>query len=283
MVLESLINPLAAENNPKKMILYGILYSSVGVFLSLWIFESQASLVMVFLTTMACIPLIYGTVKMEEQKDEDNQEEKKLLKEHSKALEFFIFLFIGMTLGMALWYVALPQDMTSKLFSVQSDTISRINNTPSGSAIKFGLFSTIFLNNLQVLVFSLLFAFLYGVGSIFILAWNASVIAVAIGTFIKLGIAKSASVIGLAKVSTYFKVVSFGLFRYSIHGIPEIFAYFIAGLAGGIISVAMLKNGLDFDKFKRIVVDTTDLVIISVLVLLGAAILEVYVTPLVFG
>jgi uncharacterized membrane protein SpoIIM required for sporulation len=282
MVLESLINPLGAELNPKKMFLYGMLYSSVAVFLSLWIFEGQSSLVMVFLTTMACIPLIYNTMKVEEQKDENIREERTLMKEHAKALEYFVFLFMGMVVAMTFWYVVLPAGLTDNLFSVQLETMAKINPT-TGMTIEYNALSQIFLNNVQVLVFSLLFSFLYGVGAIFILAWNASVIAVAIGIYIRREIAYYATAIGLSKIGVYFKASSLGLLRYAIHGIPEIFAYFTAGLAGGIISVAIMRHGLDFDKFKRIIMDTTDLILLSVAVLFVAAVLEVYVTHAIFG
>ncbi|NQV08310.1 stage II sporulation protein M [Candidatus Woesearchaeota archaeon] len=282
MVLESLINPMGAERNPRKMFLYGLLYSSVAVFLSLWIFEENASLVVVFLTTVACIPLIYNTLKMEEQKDETIVQEKILLKEHWKALSFFMFLFIGVVVSLSFWYVVLPTSMTDNLFSVQSDTITKINQYPTGSSIQFSIFSKIFMNNLQVLVFCILFAFLYGVGAIFILTWNASVIAAAIGIFIKAGLAELATVVGIGKTAGYFKVVSLGLLRYSIHGIPEILAYFIAGLGAGIIAIAILRHRLDFERFKRVLVDSTDLIVLSLVVLFIAALLEVYVTPLLF-
>src|SRR3989338_8535390 len=107
MVLESLINPFTAEQNPKRMLFYGALYSSVAIFLSLWVFEGQASLVMVFLTTMACIPLVYGTIRLEEKKDEEISEERTILKENSRALRLFVFLFIGMVVAMSFWYVVL--------------------------------------------------------------------------------------------------------------------------------------------------------------------------------
>ena len=46
-----------------------MLYNSVAILLALWIFDSHASLVMVFLTVVACIPLLYHTIKMEEEYD----------------------------------------------------------------------------------------------------------------------------------------------------------------------------------------------------------------------
>ena len=74
MVLESLINPFKAERKPWEMFFIGFLYSSVGIALSLWIFKDQASLIMVFLTVMACIPVVYNTIKYEEKKDSDDKQ-----------------------------------------------------------------------------------------------------------------------------------------------------------------------------------------------------------------
>ena len=49
---------------------------------------------------------------------------------------------------------------------------------------KLVLASEIFINNMGVLFLCIIFSFLYGAGAIFILTWNASVIAAAIGSFI---------------------------------------------------------------------------------------------------
>src|SRR3989344_8986704 len=92
MVLESLVNPFKAERNPWEMFFIGFLYSSVGIALSLWIFLDQASLIMVFLTVMACIPVVYNTMIFEEKKDLVIDKESNLLKEHNKAIVFLMFL-----------------------------------------------------------------------------------------------------------------------------------------------------------------------------------------------
>jgi len=51
--------------------------------------------------------------------------------------------------------------------------------------------------------------------------------------------------------------------RYAIHGIPEILAYFTAGLAGGIISVAVIRHDFLTKKFKNIVIDSVDLTVLT--------------------
>ncbi len=290
MVLESLINPVRAEHRPYQMIILGILYSSISIFLSLWIFYDYSSLVMVFLTVFACVPIVYNTVKLEERKDETRQKESTLLKEHAKALEAFMFLFLGIMISVVLWYLFLPAltgilhlpaDTPNVLFSSQLETFNSINSG-TGMAAQFGRFSLILFNNLKVLLFCILFSFIYGLGAIFILTWNATVIGVAIGKFISEGLAKITGSTALAKVTGYFQVFSIGFLRYSLHGVLEILAYFVGGLAGGIISVAVIRHRFGTKRFEQILWDSSDLVILSVVILIIAAFIEVFITPLVF-
>lgn len=283
MVLESILSPAAAERRPSVLILLGALYATVGVFLALWVFKTESSLIMVFLSAMAAIPLMYNTIRMEEEKDLEGMEEKWLLKEHAKALEVFIFLFIGMTIAFSLWYVVLGPETVSILFKAQANTIKTINPGATGFVANgFATFTKIFLNNVRVLIFCILFSFLYGSGAIFILSWNGSVIGTAIGNFVRNNLAEAASHAGMAKTAHYFQTIGFGLFKYAIHGIPEILAYFVAGLAGGIISVAAIRHDFGTQKFEHILLDSADLLLLSLIILFAAGILEVWVTPLIF-
>ena len=283
MVLESLTNPISLEKRPVQMLGLGVLYASIGILLALWVFKTESSLIMVFLAAMAAIPLMYNTIKLEEEKTLEGMEETWLLKEHAKALSAFIYLFIGMTIAFALWYTVLSPETISVLFKAQASTIKTINPGVSGFATAgFPAFTRIFLNNVRVLIFCILFSFLYGSGAIFIMAWNGSVIGAAIGNFIRNNIAEAATKVGFAKGAHYFHVISFGLLKYAIHGVPEILAYFIAGLAGGIISIAAIRHDFGTQKFENILLDSADLLLLSLIVLFAAAVLEVWVTPLIF-
>jgi stage II sporulation protein M len=124
----------------------------------------------------------------------------------------------------------------------------------------------IFTNNIYVLIFTLLFSLVFGAGVIFILAWNASVIAAAIGIFTK----------------SELSALPLGLARYMIHGIPEIASYFIVALAGGMVSVAVIRHETGTEKFWEVLEDSLHLIIIAVIVLFIAALLEVFVTPAIF-
>ena len=82
MVLDLFVNPAEAEKRPWQMFILGMFFTSVAIILSLVVFNKHSSLVMVFLTVLACFPIIYNTIKFEELKDETSLGEKSLLKEH---------------------------------------------------------------------------------------------------------------------------------------------------------------------------------------------------------
>jgi len=282
MVIESLVNPSKAEGRPWEMFFLGLLYASIAVFLSLWIFKDYSSLVMIFLTVFASIPVVYNLISMEEKKDSTTGSEKFLLKEHGKALMVLIFLFLGYVVAYSMWFVLLPESTVSTMFSVQLETIRTINAGVVGLSVGSDFVMQIFSNNIKVMIFCIMFAFLFGAGAIFILTWNASVIAAAVGTFIRNNVSSYAQYAGLGKLTGYFHVSTIGLMKYMVHGIPEILAYFTAGLAGGIIKYNFLKHEFGSDRFKKIIFDSMDLIVIAILVLFIAALMEVFITPVLF-
>ena len=283
MVVEALLYPIKAEKKPWEMFFLGFLYASIGIFVSLWVFKEQSSLIMVFMITMAALPLFYNTIKLEEGKDMIINKESAILREHNKAISFFMYMFIGITVACTFWYVFLPASTISTLFDKQVGTIQSINNQVSGNSIAgLNTFWKIFFNNFRVLAFSVLFSFIYGAGALFILSWNATVIGAAIGNFIRTNLSAYASSIGLFTEGNYFHVVSLGLLKYSVHGIPEIAAYFYGGLAGGILSAALIRKHFRTEKFSKIMVDFSELILVAVGFLIAAGFLEVYVTPVLF-
>ncbi len=283
MVIESFLNPLKAEKVPWEMFILGFLYASIGIFTSLWIFKEKASLIMVFMITIAALPIFYNTMKFEESKDFVMDEESVILKEHNKAISFFIYTFIGIAVGCVLWYSILPSATINNLFDEQIKTIQAINAHQSGKFIDdLRILGIIFFNNLKVLGFSILLTFVYGTGAIFILTWNATIIGAAIGNFIRANFSNYTGSLGLLQTGNYFHVISIGLLKYSLHGIPEIAAYFYGGLAGGILSVALIRKHYKTEKFFTIMVDFSELILIAIGFLIVAAFLEVYITPIFF-
>lgn len=282
MVLESLLGAKEAEKRPYYVFLLGMLYASIAIFLSLWIFRSEASLILVFLMVFASLPLIFKTTNLEAKRSYKT-DESMLPRAHIDALKVFLYLFMGFTIAMALWYIFLPSDVTYDLFSSQMSTIKSINsNDATGQVTAWTFLSLIILNNLKVLTLCMLFSFFFGTGAIFILAWNASVISTALGNFIRTGLSDYANVIGFTKVAIYFQIFSLGLIRYMTHGLFEILAYLIAGLAGGLISIAMINKHFEGDHFRIIIKDAIDLMILAVLLVVIGGLIEVFITPIFF-
>ncbi|MBD3252344.1 hypothetical protein GF386_01285 [Candidatus Pacearchaeota archaeon] len=285
-MLEMLINPKKAEKSPWQMFFIGAFYATLSLILVKWIFSGDpvlskySGLLVVTFCVMFSIPFMYFALKNEEEKDLSVTGLSRLLKEHSKALLYFMLLFLGFVVAFSFWYVVFD-DTTN--FRVQIETFCIINKPSHFDECveEYGvkhiarttafLTSTdkivnIFANNIYVLIFTLVFSLIFGAGAIFILAWNASVISAAIGIFSRSDLAN----------------LPLGLARYMIHGIPEIAAYFAGALAGGILSVAIIKHDVKSEKFWNILQDSLNLVIISVIILFIAALMEVFITPMLF-
>jgi uncharacterized membrane protein SpoIIM required for sporulation len=110
------------------------------------------------------------------------------------------------------------------------------------------------------------FSVIFGAGGIFILTWNATVI--------------SAAMVIFAKSNIYSLPLSLG--RYMIHGVPEIAAYFIGTLAGGIIGLSIVRKEFKTGRFWDILYDSVILIVIAIVILFFAGIIEVFLTPRLF-
>lgn len=278
MVLETLLNARSAEHYPYLLFFLGVLCSSLGIVLSLVVFKSYASLVMLFLAVMMLDHLVYGTFEYEEHKDTVRTPEFSLLQEHGKAVFFLIFLFLGLTVSYTSWYVFADPATSDVLFKTQQSEIRAVNQRAqmlsTGSIVgSYPVLKLIVVNNLKVFFLCFLFSFLFSSGATFIITWNASVIGTAIGQYVK----THALSAGLWQSWTG------GLVAYFTHGIPEILSYVMAGLIAGILSLAIVKRDLETDAFGEILKDVAVLTVIALSILVLAGLIEVYVTPMMYA
>jgi uncharacterized membrane protein SpoIIM required for sporulation len=292
MVLEDIVTASSAEQKPLNLLPITFLYATLSIFLALWIFPSHAAIVSVFLITLACAPLMLNIFLFEKQKEEASPNYLKDLlsslfpqvkgqKTQDKLISLFVYVFLGLSLAITFWFVVLPQNMLHDLFYLQLNTIREINLSLSGGAVFTSFYSAILANNLKVLAFSVLFSFVYGAGAIFIIAWNASVIGVAMGDTIKRGLVSVGSAVGFDSVAGYSSAISAGLLRYLMHGIPEILAYFVGALAGAMLSIAVLHHEYDSPQFQKTIQATMSLIGFAVVLLIFAGLIEVGVSPLI--
>ena len=274
MVIEGIFSPTHARGHPWELFFIGLVYSVIAVVMSLWVFRGHASIVMVAFTVIAALPFVHKMISTEGEYDLIHNSERTLMQEHSKAISMFVFLFIGMVAGYSLLYLMLPDAVVIDVFEVQHGAINT-DIAATGNFIEpTTALSQILANNLIVLLLSVVFSFLYGAGALFIITWNASVMATVIGYFIKTNI--------VADGSSYLVVTTQGLVRYMLHGIPEIAAFMLAGLASGIVSFALLKHDWDSPNFKLVLKDASFLFLLSLVFVLMAGMIEVYITPVFY-
>ena len=285
-MLESLINPKRLDKGPWKMFLIGILYASLSLLLVQLFFGNDpvlikySGLIVVTFCVMFSLPFMYFIIKKEEKQDEYKEGLRSVWITHKDAIYAFICLFLGFVIAFAFWYIVLGD---STLLNAQLETYCMINSpkniqgcvqqysigtslTPTGSASGVGRFLSILENNIYVLIFTLIFSLIFGAGAIFILAWNATVIASAIGIFSNYRLSQ----------------IPMGFVRYLVHGLPEIGAYFIAALAGGILGAGVMRHGVKDKRFYHVLENVILLLFLSVIVLVVAGIMEVYLTPLLY-
>lgn len=274
MVLESAIQSRFALHHPFAMVLYGIIITSVSIAVSLATFADYASILAIALITIGTIPLLYRVLAHEEKSEAlSPQNPITFFGRHFRLIKIYAFLFIGFILAFSFWFVVLDETNKQNVFREQDKTWKQISGLRGNAAATtqnilnncgshdFWALSMgcIFANNAIVLGWSLVLSFFFGAGAIFLIAWNASVIGVVLGhEFVNNSFGNA---IGTA----------IGLLP---HGLPEIVAYFIGAIAGGIISVAVARKKHLTNEWQTVAKDVLVMVIAAFALLFFAAILE---------
>jgi len=292
MVLESIIDPAKARKNPWGLFFVAFVLVTIGIWTTNFMFKESTSILTIALTVVAMMPFIHSVFILEEE--EETRESHKLsgfITRHFDVIYIYAVFFIGLTFSYAFWYVMLPAAPVDpfcdsgfcmpipdkmhtfkeqeKTFSFLSgDVTSRLSREVCLDSAKKNVVECtqfIFANNSIVLGLAILTSFIYGAGALFLISWNASVIALFIGK------------------EVVEKDFAAGLFRaigYLPHGLPEVFAYFLGGIAGGIISVALTKKYHQKHELKNVVEDVILCTILAYALLFLAALIEAYLIVL---
>ncbi len=296
-MLESLIRHQSVRNH-FQLALLGALFVLVAAFFSVIVFEPFASVAVVFLTVIACIPYVDSLITSGESMLSKYRSDGEFLREYSHVIVGLLWLFKGMVVGFIILFFVVQAWFPAHeaaLFSFQRSTLEAIAgastaksmantgaagnvvanvgsaSAAAGSAAVVQPLTIIDLlkNNAFVFLLSLALAMCYTFGSITILAWNASVLGYAIAQWIVVNAGHSTALGALAS----------GSIRYFLHGIPEIAAYVVVGMAGGVMSVAFANHDLWSPKWRIIMRDSLQLIIIAAALLVIGSMIEVYITP----
>ena len=262
-MLESLVSIERAERTPWLVFLWGFFITTVAVFVAQQIAPGVAGVgIGLFSVIFVMIPATYilsqliTEVEAVEESDVKKHLRKGFVERHGRDIIMMLALFAGLTAAFAVWSFVLPDGT----FGTQTTKITEIRGSPiTGNATaRFG-FESIFFNNLQVLFIAFVFALIFGAGAVFVIVWNASVLGVFIGSYSK----------------SLWEIPIVGL-SFLPHGIPEIGAYLLAGLAGGLISAAVLRKN-PRAVTEAIVWDAGKLLALAVILVFIGAVVEVFV------
>lgn len=214
-------------------------------------------LVAVLLTSLAVsYPFVRYLIEEEQAELAQRWSEKKLLHRHAEQIELYMVFFLAVTLAFAVATFLVPESF----FQVQFSVLESIRG-PTGGATLQGAFMGIVTNNLWVFLITFVLTFFLSSGILFILVWNASVLGVLIGA--------------LANTALHIPYIT--LF-YVPHGVLEIGAYVIAGIAGALLSYrveADLYDDVDPGPKRAVTTDALLLIGIGIVLIVVAGGVEV--------
>lgn len=264
-MFESLISFEEANERPWLMFVWAFIICSIAVLIAAQINYRVVlgglsfNLSGLFAVVFAIIPSVYFTtllIRKEEllsEKYASSKADAAFWERHGKDVMILLFFFFGMVFAFAVWTYIMPGDF----FQVQSSKISQIHGDISGQLTEqdIRIFNRVLANNLQVTIFSFMFSLFFGAGAVFIIVWNASILGVFVG-----------------QLSRHWSEIPHTTMGFLPHGIPEIAGYLCAGLAGGLISAAILR-GRERKVFKKVLRDCLQLFMLGVFfIFLGAGI-----------
>ncbi len=270
MVLEFLLG--YELRKPLHLFATGAFFSSIAVFISAALFAHAPSMVVVSFMTLPLVYVYTNVLRSSSAHESKKDSFSHLWKDNIKIAEDFIFLFLGMTIGVAVWFAIMPHETLGTLFAEQIYNLNQI-----GVSTGFTTYSDVFMliasNNIKLVLLSSLMSFVFAAGALFILSWNASVVGVAIGTLVnKLRVAGEVAPLALGKG------LGVGTAFYILHLVPEVVAYFYAAVAGAFISAALMRYEPLSRPSNRLLMISGGLIAVAIGLILFAAFIEIQIS-----
>ena len=263
-MLENILKPDWLERKPRWAFIIGFVYSIIAILAAYIVFPKSQGIASIAFLSLLLVPSLSSILRIEELQDsrEKRFSIRQVFRDHSDVLLVYFLLFLGIFFAYALFSIKFPNLLVSGIFDSQLRIIG-----VSGQAAGGFDFYSIFLNNFKVMAIFLVLSLVFGAGSMLFLAWNASVWGV---VFAYIAV-KSANAFSTF-TTTFAKVMP--------HMFVEAAAYFFAIVAGGLMSIAVLREKMGSRKFDYVMKDGFVFLTTSVVLLVIGALLEVYVYAL---
>ncbi|MGB9675335.1 MAG: stage II sporulation protein M [Candidatus Nanoarchaeia archaeon] len=252
MVIETLIKPTWVFKNPFYAFYLGITLAFIGTSIGLFIFPDQASFAGLLFITIAAVPFLQKVVDYELER---GKPAKAFWRRNKKIALIYGLFFFGVALTYFIWFKVLPPQAALFFFNRQIVALTQPTMLGFFTQTQLSQFSSILLNNLKILTLVLILSFIYGMGSILIITWNASVLGVFVGSF--------------------GKFVSF--LAFVPHTALEFVGFFFGAMAGGLLNMAFdeSKTKLGREKFYMAINDAALLFLLATIIIIAAAAIEI--------
>lgn len=273
MVLEHLFPEDWLEKKGRYAFLLGIIYSIIGILIASILFPGDPALVAVAITSMLLLPELYKIFSIEER--QESMAQKITLSEiwqiDMDIVKLYISLFLGILLVYAAATIIMPSLDANTLFREQLEIRygQGFSGSATGGIFSGALFMDLLSNNFLVLMACFILALLAGDGAIFLITWNASVW----GTIFGLT-AKNASMYLGANPFAVFGIIMLVVFW---HMIIEAISYFLAAIAGSVISKDVLSENFASEKFFEVFGFNLYLLLFALVFLVLGALVETFV------
>ncbi|MCG2867805.1 MAG: stage II sporulation protein M [Candidatus Nanopusillus sp.] len=226
----------------------------------------------ILIIAISLVPFVQIYNKLIEKDERISEKIKSKKNMFLRYKEYFIMSFVIFFASIIGFYIGYLIDYN--LFYPQIQAIEDIREhviaLSYGHAIYPNSFFTyILFNNMTVLLLFFSFSIIFGAGSIYLLLWNASIIGVFLGL-------RASEYISNNIIYKFILIPTISLLEILPHGILEFLGYFLAALAGNILSIAFIKN-LDKETLETILSDSLALFVLSILFIFIAALIEAYI------
>ena len=235
-----------------KATLFGIAISAIGLIIGYNLFPADAALASIFFILIAAVPFFRTLMIQEERAEKTSHNIKEMIIRNKYAFKYFFFFYAGIFLTYFVGALVLPEAIQTALFENQFGVFKSV----LGSFANQEHFYMILFNNLKIVILALILSLIYGAGALMILTWNASVLGV------------------------FLAQQGINLWKFLPHAGLEFLGFFAASIAGGILSAGIEKHEVGTKNFKHVYEDALLLAVGAVLLILIAAIVEVYVFPI---
>lgn len=221
--------------------------------------QELAGVMVVLITSLAvAYPFVHYLLRREQEEVKEQWAEPRMLRRHAEEFALYISFFLGCTVAFAISTFYVPDGF----YDIQVQVLDSIGAPiMTGQVIDSTFLMEIIINNLWVFLVTFILTFFVTSGVVFILVWNASVLGVLIGN-----------------LSQSLFEVPLRTLPYLPHGIPEIGAYVLAGIAGALMSYEAelyLFGEADKDHDYVLAKDALILLVIGIVAIFVAGVIEV--------